>query len=748
MEIQNLDIVKLNQLYKDSEEVDKSHFTKMRSNVLLSAGEHYTKNVNKHFSRLRETNKLAPTTKLRLTKNHIYRIVKMYTNSIISKAPGVRPMPKNEMEMQDQKSAELNNAVWTDLKERHKLKDKQRKWCEHFTSVGEFALKVFWDPDKGEHIGYEPLVDDLTGEPQLKMKIDDATGEPAMQQVGVDEFGQPILEPIMEQVADETKAVMSGDLCYEIVPAYNLLRSPECKDMELSDQYTIRKLIGTKLLEAKYANDPDKLKHIQKGREDEFVVFDSNSSSYRKTKEETMLREMYFSPCKAAPLGWYYHFTEYGILERGPIPFGLYPIVWVGFDEYVSTPRANSIISVARPYQAEVNRAASQEATHQVTLGDDKILYQQGSKLSQGALLPGVRGVSYNGAPPTILPGRTGAQFGDYTQRTITEMYHACLLDEATTEKALDAKPNTLLFRSIAQKAVFTPYIEKWERFLCDVAELSLDICRNYLPDQALIYAIGRNEQINIPEFRSTTKFCYRMTMEPISDDAETMLGKQINFENILQYLGSSLDPSTVGKILNNMPYVNNEDSFSDLTIDEDNVKNDMMSIERGENPQLGPDDDNVYYIKKLGHRMKQADFKFLSPQVQQLYAQFKQSHQKEEMRKAEEIKRAQAGFIPIGGPMVAVDMYVEADDPTKQPKRARVFQKSLNWLFEQMEIQGDTLEQMESMDRSSLAQLAEMMNGNPGVERPQQMQVEMQDQLRRLQQPQEQPPQGNPALM
>ena len=128
--MRGLDIVKLNQLYKESEEVDKSVFTKMRSNVLLSAGEHYTKNVNKHFSRLRETNKLAPSTKLRLTKNHVYRIVKTYTNSIIAKAPGVRPVPKNETEMQDKKGAELNQAVWTDIKERHKINDKNRKWCE------------------------------------------------------------------------------------------------------------------------------------------------------------------------------------------------------------------------------------------------------------------------------------------------------------------------------------------------------------------------------------------------------------------------------------------------------------------------------------------------------------------------------------------------------------------------------------------------------------------------------------------
>lgn len=714
--MRDLDVTKLNQHYKESEEIDKPVFTKMRSNVLLSAGEHYTKNVNKHFSRLRETNKLAPSTKLRLTKNHIYRIVKTYTNSIIAKAPGVRPLPKNEMEMQDQKSAELNDSVWTDIKERHKLKDKIRKWCEQYVGVGEFGLKVFWDPDRGEQIGFEQAVDE-DGEPQFEMQIDDATGQPV-----IDEMGEPVMEPL----PDTDKPIMSGDMSYEIVPAYNLLRAPEAKDMGLSDYFIIRKLVGTKSLERKYAEHPDKLKFIQKGREDEFVVFDSDKASYRKTKDETMLREMYFRPNKELPNGYYYIFTEYGILEQGDIPFGLFPILWVGFDEYLSTPRAKSIVSVARPYQAEINRSSSQEATHQVTLGDDKILYQAGSKLSQGALLPGVRGVSYNGAPPTILPGRTGAQFGDYTQRTVAEMYQACLLDEVTAEKAYQMEPQTLLFRTVSQKAVFTPYIEKWERFLCDMVELSLEICRNYLPDEALVAAIGKNEAINIAEFRATTKLCYRVNLEPISDDAETLLGKQLNFQNILQYLGSSLDQNSIGKILKNMPYVNNEDSFSDLTIDEDNVKNDMLSMERGEQVQMTPYDDNIFYIKKLTHRMKQADFKFLPQPVQQMYAQLLQQHQQEEARKADEIKRAQAGFIPTGGPMVAVDMYVKDPDPSKQPKRARIDQKSVQWLLEQLGKQGDSLEQMEEMEQSSLAQLAQMMNAQA-------------PQL---------PQQGNPALM
>jgi len=704
--LKNLDEMKveeLNRLYTESEEVDKSAFSEMRSNVLLSAGEHYTKNVNKHFSRLRETNKLSPQTKLRLTKNHIYRVVKTYTNSIIQKAPGVRPVPKNDTEMQDRKDAELNRAVWEDIKERHKFKDKFRKWAEEFVEVGEFALKVFWDPDKGQHIGYEPLIDEETGEQVMEMAVDDATGQPIIDPM--------TMEPVLQEVPDETKPVMSGDFCYEPIHGFNLLRPAECKDMQEAKHLIIRKMVDKRSLMKKYKEDPDKLRFLEESKGDDFVVFDSNKVAYKSTKTETLVKEMFIKPSILYPKGYFYMFTEHGILEQGELPFGIFPIHWVGFDEYVTNPRARSIVKVARPYQAEINRSASQEATHQVTLGDDKILYQKGSKLSQGALLPGVRGVSYNGAPPQILPGRTGAQFGDYNQRTIAELYKATFLDEVMAEKNNQLDPHTMLFRTLSQKSVYVPYIQKWERFMVDICETSLEYAKHYLPDDALISAIGKNEMVNIPEFRKTTKLCYRINLEPVSDDAETLLGKQINFQHILQYVGKNLNPDDIGKIIKNMPYVNTEDSFSDLTIDYDNVTNDMLAIERGSQPKVNPLDNNEYYIKKLTHRMKQSDFAYLPPEQQQYYQTFMQMHQNEVTRKSQEIQRAQQGFIPTGGALVSVDMYVPNEDPSKQPKRARIDQKAVEWLLKQLELQGINLDKMEEMERSSMAQIAQMMN-------------------------------------
>lgn len=684
-----MNVEDLNSLYKDSESVDKEIFSEMRSNILLVAGEHYTKNVNKHFARLRETNRLTESQRLRLTKNHIYRIVKTYTNAILDKAPGVQPTPKNESEMQDRKSAELNDAVWTDQVERNRVDSRIAKWADAFVGTGEVAVKIFWEPTKGALEGYYPLMD---------------------------EMGNPIIDPMTGQmVPDENSPKFTGDVCYEPIHGFNLMRDPSAKTMEDSPYLLLRKMVNKKHMAKVYGNDPEKMKALEASSEKEFVVFDSNKATYKKEKDNILVKELFYKPCLEYPNGYFYIFTSAGVLEYGELPEGLFPIVWEGFDVYASTPRAKSIVKVARPYQAEINRAASQAATHQVTLGDDKVLYQAGSKLTQGALLPGVRGISYQGQQPTILPGRTGDQYIGYMQAQIEEMYRAVFLEEASKKENSQMDAYSMLYRSMGQQAIFKPYVEKFSRFLVNVAELTLRTCKAYMPEGMLVKAVGRNEYINISEFKSTSDLDYQIVIKPMSDSIDSMLGKQLTMQHLLQYVGKNLKPEDIGKMMKNMPFMNNEEMFGDMTIEYDNVTNDMLAIERGEMPSISPYADNQYYIKKLTHRMKQSDFKLLQPQMQQAYQQLVQAHQQEEVRKQQAIKAAQNEYIPTDGAMVAIDMYVPNPDPEKQPKRARVPQRAVEWLLKQLESQGMSLDKLEEMNEGALAEIAQqMMIGQP----------------------------------
>ena len=429
-----LKIEDLNRTYKEAESADDDIFSEMRSNLLLVSGNHYSKKSNSFFSKIRNTQKINETQKLRLTKNHLHKITRNYIMAITSKVPGVIPAPQNELDMQDKKAADLNTAVWQDMKARYNLKEKFNEYIQNFVEIGEMCAFIYWDPNQGELKGYEPLVD---------------------------ENGQPVIDPMTgQQQQDPEKPIMAGGFEFKNIPGFNLLRAPQTKSMKRSPYHIIREMVDKSELLAAWEHDEEKKKFIGEGDTGEFIVFDTNRKQYRSEDSQILLRYHFYRPCKQYPNGYYFIATERGILEEAEIPFGIYPIIWEGFDTYSTNPRGYSIIKVARPYQAEINRASSQAATHQITVGDDKIIYQGGTKLAPGALLPGVRGLTYQGAPPQILAGRDGGQFLPYIQNQISEMYSACMLEEVNLEnESGQIDPYTLLFRSASAKAKFSRYI-------------------------------------------------------------------------------------------------------------------------------------------------------------------------------------------------------------------------------------------------------------------------------------------------
>lgn len=683
-----LKIDELNQIYQEAESADKETFAEYRSNILLIAGEHYSKRGSGTSNRVRSTKESASEyQKLRLTKNHTHRVHRSYVGNILGYAPGVTVGPANESELQDIKAAELNLAVWQDAKSRYRLKEKVRQYCHSFVGIGEVALKLYWDDTAGDFLGYTPQVDEL---------------------------GQPVLDEQGQPVDDTANPHFSGAFVWEEVYAFNLLRKVMSGSMRDSECWIVRKMVDIKTLKAKYKNDPEKTKMIQESSREDFIVFDQDKSQYKKAENQCLVREYYFRPSYDYPMGYFYVATKEGILEEGELPFGIFPIRWQGMDEHPTSARARSIHRVVRPYQAEINRASSAQAQTQITIGDDKVLYQAGSKLQEGALLPGVRGISYQGATPTILPGRDGSQYSPYISEQIGELNTAVMLDEDNLEKAQSTSDNyALLFRSLKQQKKFSEYGEKFEQFLIDVCDLYLQLARHYFDDQTLIFAVGSQERINIQEFRSADPLRTKIKLEPQDETIETKFGKQLVLNHLLQYVGPNLDSNMIGKIAKNMPFVNAADTFSDLTINEDNVRNDILMMERGEQPMVNEDDDHAFYLQKLSHRMRQPDFRFLPPQVQEMYMLVKQQHEQLESARLEKEMALKNEFIPISGAMIATDMYVpNPAGPEKPAKRVRIPYQALEWLVTRLEQQGSSMQQLEDMNQSSMTQMADMLLG------------------------------------
>ena len=674
-------------LYKEGDAADNFLYSEQRSNLLLVAGQHYAKKGSRFWNRVRDDARLTEEQKLRLTLNHIQRICKIYENEIISYAPAVSVLPKNEGELQDQKAAELANAVWKDIRDRHKFNDKVREIVQDFTRIGEVAYKIFWDETRGKKVGYEPAVD---------------------------EMGQPVVDPMGQPMMDESKPRFSGDFVIERIFGFNLFRAVEAKSMNDSWFIGLRKMVNIDDLKARVGNDEEKLKLIQETKDETFIVFDGNGSSpYSRSQNQCLLLEYYIRPCINYPNGYYFICTQQGVLWEGELPFGIFPIVYTGMDEIPTSPRGYSIIKQLRPIQGEINRAISQTATHQITLGDDKLAVQAGTKVANGGLQPGVRVLQYSGSPPTIIPGRTGEQYLPYIEKMIDQFYVVANLQEELQEKQVNLDPYTMLFASIKQKKKFSVYSSKIMQFLIDMCSTTLDLAKNYYTEENLVPAIGRAELINISEFKNTSPLFYQIKLEPGTEDLETKLGKQLTFNQVMQYVGSNLDPKDIGKLIRTSPYANNELAAEDLTMDFDNANNMILSLDRGEPMQPSMYDDKKYLIKRLTNRTRKADFRFLSPKIQDLYSQTIQMLIDLDAQEEQKIRDAAQGFIPMSGMAVVCDLYVPMPGNASKTQRARVPYDALTWLLKRLEEQGATQDALMKQQQAVIAQTAQSLLQN-----------------------------------
>lgn len=680
----------LEAIYNDAEQCDSELFSEMRSNLLLISGEHYNRRHASFFKRVRDAKELSDQQKIRLTKNHVQNIHKKYVNNVIAQAPGVGFEPKNQSELQDQKAAELHKAVWEDGRDKYGLDELVEDWCDDFFGIGEVATKIFYDAKGGKPTG------------RLNQAVDEA-GQPV-----VDEMGQPVGNP------DDPE--MSGEFIFEPIHGFNLLRPSECKEIRKAHVLITRKMGKVDELKLRY---PEHARKIEDSMDETIVVFDTASTAYRKSKGEAMLREFWFRPCAQYPQGYFYITLKNVILEGGELPGGIFPIIVQPCERIPTSCRGRSIVKHMRPYQAEINRSASKMAEHQITLGDDKLLIQSGTTVSPGVALPGVRSINYTGATPEILQGRSGAQYLEYMQAQVAEMYTVMNVQEDSENKQSgQLDPYALLFRSASQKKKFQRYVRRFERFLVEVAKTYLALAKLHLSDEAVIYAVGRAEQINIAEFRSASDLCYQIKVSPESDDIESKMGKQLVMNHVLQYIGNKLEREDIGKIMRNMPYANAEGAFDDFTLDYDSSTNDLLLLDRGELPPVHEYDNHIYAVKRAVSRVRKADFDFLPEQVKMLYGEYIRQHEMAQAETIKKLKAAEADFIPTGGYLVTCRGLTMPDEKNPQKvKEVRLPYEAIVWLVQRLEAQGQSLEELEKMNQGALAQISDILLRKDGAQ-------------------------------
>ena len=668
----------LKTLYTEAETCDQAAFAEMRSNVLLVSGDHYAKRNHHLINRLRATRNIPETQRIRLAMNHTGKIAETYANFISSTSPGVCYKPKTEKELSDIKSAELHEAVWKDARERYRLDEEFEDSIDNFITLAEEWAVLKWNAGAGEISGSNDYYD---------------------------EAGNLHQEPIF-----------TGAFEFEFPYAFNMLADAKAKDLNKARHFIQRKVAYIDDLKEQFPDIADKIKE---GKDDTFRVFDSLKGDYRDSNEkEVTVKEYYFKKCALYPSGYFFITTDDVILAEGELPFGIFPVKFQLFKKIPTYRRGVSIIRRLRPYQVEVNRAWSKMAEHQITLGDDKVLLMNGTQVSEGMQRPGIDFINVTGEAPVVLEGRSGSAYLETALKTIEQMYACADIDESEDTTNMQ-DPFAILYKAASQKKKFKSFIKRHERFLKEICELHGDLAKRYLPDDYIVQAVSRAEAINIPEFKNTSPMGTQVVVEEQSEDLETKFGRQLQVQQALQYVGAKLEPEMIGALLESTQTGMPKSVTSDLTLKYDTATNLILSLDRGQDLNVGMYIDPDYMIKRLEKRMTEADFQLLPPPVQMLYEQKKQAFVDQKAQSVVEMQRMQQGIIPTGGGLVSMDFYVTDPNSPGKLMRAKAPQQAVAWLFEQLDAQRWVLDPMQELSQGSQAQIANKVTSEAQVVPP-----------------------------
>lgn len=703
--MQKLTGSQLESKYNDAIQIDQPIFDEMKHNVLIFSGEHYSKTNKKFKERLRRTENITNENKIRLTKNHLNKIMKIYINNIVSYSPGATVLPRTE-NIHDQIDAELCRSSWEYIRELVGYKKKVRKGVEHFSIIGEAWLKQLFDPNDGKIIGYEKQVDD-NGQ-----QVFDANGQP---------------------VEDKEKPIYSGKHIDELITPYDVFRDKNALTFDESEFIGIRKLVVPEELYRMIDADPTTDKDTKKSKKEkvktssnaQYLTFSGSNAPVAFSEGLALLKEFYFKVSAKYPEGYYYFVCEgeiifEGVLQKDKDGEPIYPLTYVLCDEFDGCPRGYSPMKQGRPVQTEINRAASKIAETQITLGDDKIVTLHGGGLTEGDKMAGIRQLKVlNSMQYQVIPGRSGEQYLEYMNGQIDELYKIMDVLEDSQERQNAGDLQQTLYHSLKNKKKFTYYSDKIEGWLVEWCKKDIALAKSYWKPETVLKAVGKNEQINIPEFKNSSDSCYDIKVVPMSDDIESTMGKYLVFRDMLQY--GKLDEIAVGKIAEQMPFIDGKVVFSHQTLPETEVKNILLALDRGEMPVISKFDGNERIVAGITQRMREPDFQFLVEKNPQVYQNYMQQYKERTEAISEKVKAQQdanAGIIPTGGPQIKIDMYVADPKNPQRTIRATVDQVSAMWFLKRLGEQGAAMEQVYAVNnpQAKLDIMREAQGQNPAI--------------------------------
>ena len=625
------------------------------------------------------------------------RISDLKTLQLVQAAPNVQILPKNPKELADQKSAELCDSVWQHFFETHDLKLKFNDLYKDLIELGEMCMLIKWNTNKMQKIvrNNSGLIHEKNyeGDPYYQYStesMDRGLPHPRMQTGGP----QPMNK-------DKINSIFLGGFDFQRIFPTNLLRPAQNPDIKDCPWLAVTSLVPQEFLYHKFGVKIPGNHYLDYGvLEHDFFVFQEDAfTPYSHINNKVRITEIFWRPAPWIPFGWYVVHHHDQILYASELPFGIFPIVYAGYRTSQTSARSHSLLQDLKPFQRQINRCITEAIRHQMSIGSDRLLIDKGAKVTDSSIVAGVQMIKYDGVlgeKPTYLEGRSGEQFYKTLINQINQMYAVANLKFEMVESGVRRQdktikdPQAMIYEDMKQKQDNGTYADKVEKFVEHVCKTTLKMARFYLPDEMVIPIVGKREQVNLAEFRTKEDIDQVISIKPRSDDATSVMGKQLAMAQVMQYGGNVLPPEAIGSIVQNMPFLNHEQIMASITIDYETQKNMILALDRGEMWQADQNDNIPIMIDALTLRMRQSDFRFLNPQSQMMHQMTLQKYQQMMQMKQEQIKRDNAGLIPTGGPGVKVQHYV----PYKK-KNGEMAQRNLiipvdalEWMLERLEAQ------------------------------------------------------------
>lgn len=691
MKLKKHSFTQLQKIFKDGHDQDDQIFAEMRTNSQLYNSQHYGSKSAEFDRNFKGIGKDSKT--VRITENHISKIVRSISNAIKSQVPDVSVRPRNMEDVGDQVKAEIHRTVLEDWKSNSRFKEEEQKLIKEWVIFGEMYAKIYFDPEKGRRL------------PDLVEEYIDVEEK---------EFKKKGFELKPEHIKRKTTTRFEGRVVVEKVYPFDVIRDPCAETFADAEWICIKKLVNPEFLKSQL-DSADKKEMVTKCSSDTYQTFRINGE-YSKTDDKVLVREYYFRKSYRYPNGYYFYtvggINGGGILFEGELPDGVFPIEVLGYDEISTSPRFSSILRQLRPNQLAVNLMKSRMMNHVLRMGDDNVYIQKGGELSKPRKMSGIVVHEYLGNAPIVSQGRVGVQFIEPINQNIEQMYIKAGLPEIFEEKPQNIDAHTALYLSAKQKVRHSEYVCKYEIFLKRVFEKVLKLTKAYIHEETFINIAGKDEYINIAEFKSQDDLGFEIVMEGQTEDAESKLGRSLDITKILQY-GKDFDPAQLGELIKNMPYLNNEAVYESFTQDYQNLRNDILSLERGEETTLdiNPYENHDYMIQGIITRMKKSDFRFLSPRVQELFKTKIALHEQVKADQIAQTRALEADFVPTGGALLGIEgMYEPAGTTSRgepKTKKVRLPQESLDWLRARLQSQGTQLGVLENQQAQVQADIA-----------------------------------------